>query len=222
VIATELRRGRDDAFVVKTDETDLQAVLPGLAYPREADQEFVRRFRPGDLAPAIYERFSACVPALLAQAAEREPPPWERSLEALHRALDAAGIEWMLCGSAALAIRGVQVVPRDIDLTVTDHEATVDVLGGLLVEPPIKTNGQWVAEWFGRAWDATRIEWAAETRPDLDDHEWTSDIGPEAVRRAEIVSWRGLEFRVPPLDLQAAVARERGIHDRAAAIDALS
>jgi hypothetical protein len=116
----------------------------------------------------------------------------------------------------------VEIVPRDIAFTVADQKATVGALGELLIEPPIKTNGEWVAEWFGRAWDGTRIEWAAETRPDLDDHDWTSDIGPDAVRRAETVSWRGLSFRVPPLDLQAAVTRERGLHDRASAIDALS
>lgn len=222
MIATELRRGEDDAFVVRTDEPDLQAVLPPLAYPREADREFVRRFRPSDLTPAIYERFAACAPALLAQTARRESPPWQRSLVQLHHALVAAGIEWLLSGSAALAIRGVQIVPRDIDFTVDDHQATVDALGHLLVEPPIKMNGRWVAEWFGRVWDGTRIEWAAETRPDLDDHEWTSDIGPEARRRAETVWWRGLAFRVPPLDLQAAVTRERGLDDRFAAIQALS
>lgn len=223
MIATELRRGsREDAFVVKTDETDLQAVLPGLAYPQEADQEFVRRFEPSGVTPTIYERFSACVPALLAQTARRESPPWESSLEALHHSLAVAGVDWMLGGSAALAIRGVRIVPRDIDFTVADQQATVDALGHLLVEPPIKTNGQWIAEWFARAWDGMRIEWAAEPRPDLDDHEWTSDIGPEAERRAEVVSWRGLGFRVPPLDLQAAVTRERCLYDRATAIDALT
>jgi len=53
VIATELRRGREDAFVIKTDETDLQAVLSELAYPEEADQEFVRRFQPNESTPVI-------------------------------------------------------------------------------------------------------------------------------------------------------------------------
>ena len=123
---------------------------------------------------------------------------------------------------APLAIRGVPIIPRDIDFTVADQQATVDALGHLLIEPPIKSNGQWVADWFGRAWDGARIEWAAGTRPDLDEHDWTSDIGPDAVRRAEAVSWRGMTFRVPPLDLQAAVSRERGLHDRVAAIEALS
>jgi hypothetical protein len=218
VIRTELRREREDAFVIRTDETDLQAVLPTLAYAQEADGKFIRRFPRNKLTPSIYERFSASVPALLAHTARREAPPWENSLEHLHHLLAGANIEWMLGGSAALAIRGVKVIPRDIDFTVADQQATARALDHLLIEPPLKSNGRWIAEWFGRAWDGTRIEWAAETRPDLDDHDWTSDIGPDAERRAETVEWRGRCFRVPPLDLQAAVSRERGLHERTAAI----
>jgi hypothetical protein len=222
VVETELRRGGEDAFVIRTDETDFQSVLPTLAYAAEGKEEFVRRFSPSRLTPAIYERFSVCVPALLAHTARHERPPWESSLAQLHDLLAGDGIEWMLGGSAALAIRGVRVIPRDIDFTVADQPATARALSDWLIEPPIKFNGRWIAEWFGRAWDGTRIEWAAETRPDLDEHEWTSDIGPDAVRRAEPVTWHGLQFQVPPLDLQEAVSRERGLHDRVTAIEMLS
>ena len=222
MVVVELRRGGDDAFVVRTDETDFQSVLPTLAYPEEANGEFVRRFSPNPSTPAIHERFAACVPALLAHTARHDPPPWETSLAHLHRLLAEEHVDWMLGGSAALAIRGVEIVPRDIDFTVSNHSSTARALGNWLIEPPIKTNGGWVAEWFGRAWDGTRIEWAAEALPDLDQHEWTSDIGPDAERRSETVTWRGLDFRVPPLDLQTAVARERGLHDRVTAIEALA
>lgn len=217
MIATELRRERDDAFVIRTDEADLQEVLPSLAYGREGGDEFVNRFARSELAPAAYERFARCVPDLLAQTARRVAPPWEESLVNLHRLL---GEGWLLCGSAALAVRGVELTPRDIDLVVVDHEATVEALAHLLIQPPQRKDG-WIAEWFGRAWDGTRLEWVAGTRPDLDDHEWTSDIGPDAVRRAETIVWRGLRFTVPPLDLQLAVTRERGLDDRVAAIERL-
>jgi hypothetical protein len=219
MIETELRRERDDAFVVRTDEADIQAVLPSFAYGQEAEGEFIRRFPRTELNPVIFARFSAAASAMLKHFVRREAPPWEKSLEHLHQLLAKANVEWMLGGSAALAIRGVQLTPRDIDFTIADQHATVEALGHLLVEPPVKANGTWVAEWFGRAWDGTRIEWAAETRPDLDDHDWTSDIGPDAERRAERVKWHGLWFRVPPLDLQAAVSRERGLQDRVAAIN---
>jgi hypothetical protein len=222
VVRTELRRGRDDAFVVRTEEEDFQAVLPELAYPREAEDEFVRRFPTSEPTPTIYGRFSASIERLLAQTCGRERPPWEESLQRLHHRLAAAGVEWMLGGSVALAIRGVSIVPRDIDFTVADQRATARAFSGLLIEPPLRSHGRWIAEWFGRAWDGIRIEWAAETRPDLDDHDWTSDIGPNAVARAETIEWQGLSFRVPPLDLQVAVTRERGLEERLAAIEALS
>lgn len=220
MLRTVLRRDADDAFVIQTDEPDLQAILPSLAYAHEGGDEFVRRFPTHDETPAIYERFAAAAPAMLAHTARREPPPWESSLEHLHDRLE--GVDWLLSGSAALAIRGVALVPRDIDLVVPDHHATTAALGDLLIEPPLETHGRWIAEWFGRVWDGTRMEWAAETRPDLDDHEWTSDIGLDAHRRAETVEWRGRTFKVAPLDLQAATARERGLLDRVAAIERLS
>ena len=222
MISTELRRERDDAFVIRTDDDDLQAVLPGLGYAREADGEFVRRFPRSDVTPTIYTRFSACVAPMLAHAARLERPPWEASLERLHRGLSVGGVEWMLCGSAALAIRGVAITPRDIDFVAADHRGAASALADLFVEPPLSSGGRWIAEWFGRAWDGTRIEWVAETRADLDGHEWTSDIGPAAVAGAETVEWRGLPFRVPPLDLQLAVTRERGLHERGRAIEALT
>jgi hypothetical protein len=222
MIRTDLRRARDDAFVVCTDEEDLKTVLPGLAYAPEADDEFVRRFPRNELTPTIYERFSASIPRLLAHAAQREPPPWQESLEQLHELLAAQGVEWMLSGSAALAIRRVAIVPRDIDFVVVDHRATARALSDIVIEPPLPSHGRWIAEWFGRAWNGTRIEWVAETRPDLDDHDWTSDIGPDAVARAETIEWHGLPFRVPPLDLQVAVTRERGLKDRLAAIEELA
>jgi hypothetical protein len=222
VVETELRRGGDDAFVVRTDVSDFMAVLPTLAYAQEGDHEFVRRFSPSHSAPAIYERFSVAIPGLLAHTARHEPPPWANSLAHLHHLLEEAQVEWMLGGSAALAIRGVEVVPRDVDFTVSDQAATARALSDWLIEPPIKTSGEWVAEWFGRAWDGTRIEWAAETRPDLDEHDWTSDIGPSAEARAERIEWNGQRFRVPPLDLQIAVTRERGLTDRLAGIEELT
>jgi hypothetical protein len=222
VISTELRREGHDALVILTDEADLQAVLPALAYAAEGDREFVRRFPLRAVTPAIYGRFSACVSRLLAHAARREPPPWEESLERLRGMLDAERLEWMLGGSAALAIRGVAVTPRDIDFVVADHQATARALANFLIEPPLPSGGRWVAEWFGRAWAGTRIEWVAETRPDLDDHDWTSDIGPAAVAGAETLLWHDLRFRVPPLGLQLAVARERGLQDRVRAIEALT
>jgi hypothetical protein len=39
VVETELRRGGEDAFVIRTDERDFQSVLPTLAYALEGEEE---------------------------------------------------------------------------------------------------------------------------------------------------------------------------------------
>ena len=111
MLETELRRERDDAFVIRTDEADFQAALPALGYGQEGEGEFIYRFPRSEPNPAFFERFSASIPTLLSHFVRREAPPWEKSLEHLHQLLAEANVEWMLCGSAALAIRGVALTP---------------------------------------------------------------------------------------------------------------
>jgi hypothetical protein len=220
VFETELQREEEfDWFVVRTDEASLYAVLVQFGYAEKGDLQYARAFRSSPDAPVYFERFAACARDMFEQFISEVARPWERSVEHLNGLLAAGDVDWLLSGSVALAVRGVEVAPRDIDFTVAEMEPTVEALRDLIVEPPIRAYGGWHAEWFGRAWDGMRIEWVAETKPDLDQHEWTSDIGPDAVARAETIEWRGLSFRVPPLDLQLAVSRDRGLHTRVAAIE---
>lgn len=207
-------------FVVRTDEADLQAVLPGLAYaPGEHADEFVRRFAASAEAEEIFARFARCLPALLDHAAEHEPAPWGQALEALADRLEAAGARWFLCGSAALAVRGIAVEPRDVDLVVEDHPLVASVLADALIEPPIfDPDRRWVASWFGRAFlGGARVEWVADVQPAGD---WPSEIDPAAASRLERVMWRGRELLVSPLDLQLAVTEARALTDTVAAIRA--
>jgi hypothetical protein len=55
---------------------------------------------------------------------------WTTALATVAEALNGAGIDWMLLGSAATALRGVAIVPGDIDIAVLaaddiTHAATV-------------------------------------------------------------------------------------------------
>jgi hypothetical protein len=220
---TELQREEElDWFVVRTDEAEIHAALVQFGCRKKGELDYARPFLSSTEAPVFFERFTACARDLFAQFSGVVAAPWERSLEHLHGLLATADVDWLLGGSVALAVRGIEVQPRDIDFTVAEMEPTVEALRDLIIEPPIRAHGQWHAEWFGRAWNGTRIEWVAETKPDLDEHEWRSDIGPDAVARAETIEWQGLSLRVPPLDLQLAVCRDRGLDERVAAIERLS
>ena len=61
--------------------------------------------------------------------------PWERSLEHLHGLLATADVDWLLGGSVMLAVRGVEVQPRDIDFTLAEMEPTVEALRDLIIDP---------------------------------------------------------------------------------------
>ena len=53
---------------------------------------------------------------------------------------------------------------------------------------------------------------------DTCDQPEVSDFGPEAARRSQLVTWRGYDIRVPPLDLQMKVCGWRSLTERAALI----
>jgi hypothetical protein len=148
---------------------------------------------------------------MILQAANVHADPWQKALLALLQRIERQNINWWLVGSAALAVRGLKIVPRDIDLCTDDASAhSLDImLGDCLIEPVQNVRG-WVSNWFGRAFLHTRIEWVGGVDEYLDDDEVT-DFGPVAASRKETITWHGYALEVPPLDLQLLVSERRGL-----------
>jgi hypothetical protein len=155
----------------------------------------------------------------LRQATGQDPVPWVTTLETVSRRLDDAGVDWWLTGSAALAVRGIPLTPRDLDLVVAGPDAlhVGDLLLDGLVEPVAPAH--WFCQWWGRAILGARVEWVGGVEPAADQPEPT-DFGLVAAGRLQVVRWHGVDLRVPPLDLQRAVSVRRGLHERVALIDA--
>jgi hypothetical protein len=216
---TRLHRSAGEiAFVVRTDDPAYQDVLADLRYTRSGD-EFTRSFSTDapDVA-RIFDNFQSRIEEVLAQAARRRPVPWESALRRLATRLDAAGADWALVGSAALAVRGIPVSPRDLDIVAAEHEPVAAALSNVLIEPPVADAERgWIAAWFGRAFLDVRIEWVADVYPEFE--EW-HDLVRNGLhdRRCESVAWDGLSLRVPLLERQLATAESRGHADHAAAI----
>jgi hypothetical protein len=172
---------------------------------------FVRSF-PGDapFAARAAERFEEHAAGLVRQAAGLEPVEWEAALEVL---LDRSE-DWWLTGSAALAVRGLAVAPRDIDLIATADACPrlAEALADLLVEPLVD-GAPLGAAWF-RAFAGARVECVGGVHTDHDQ----SDFGADAAARLETIEWRGRAVRVPPLELQLAASERRGFAARAALI----
>jgi hypothetical protein len=214
---TARRDSIGDSLCVATDDSRFARALAELFF-REVAGTFVKQFPPQTLTPAIADRFASTAEQLLRQTACLDPVPWQAALRDAARRLDDAGVDWWLTGSAALAIRGIDVSPRDIDL-VSDAGAvpTASVFNDALIEPAVAVDG-WFCRWFGRAFVGARVEWVGGVT-EAADQPHATDFGLVAQAALERVSWHGLTVRVPPLALQRAVSLRRGLINRVRAID---
>jgi hypothetical protein len=185
------------------------------------DGRYVRRFPPDSVTEAIFARFQANLPSVLRQTARLEAAPWGDALRQTARRLDRAEVDWWLTGSAALAIRGLPVLPRDLDLVVSDADAprVATAFEDAVIEPPVAVEG-WFCRWWGRAWLGARVEWVGGVTEAADQPEPT-DFGLVAAGALSEVRWEGRVIRVPPLELQREVSMRRGLHDRVQLIDTL-
>jgi len=219
-VGTELRMVGDRAqFLVRTDEPGYRRVLAELLFAEE-DGAFVRSFSAD--APGLHEsyvRFKLTLEDVLAQAAGRRLPPWDDALDAVASRLSAQRCGWFLAGSAALAVRGIDIVPRDLDLVVADASRALRALGDIQIEPvSLNRAGAWIARWFGRGFLHARVEWIAGVDPAIDVYSSPNEFGPKAAARLETVRWNDHDLVLVPLDVQLAVTERRGLAARAEAI----
>jgi hypothetical protein len=133
----------------------------------------------------------------------------------LLRRVEGSGLEWFLSGSGALALRGLDVSPGDLDFVVDDAHATGRLLDDLLVEPVTEARG-WIAKWSGRAFYEALIEWVADVDPAVDQR--PHEQSPDAASRLETVHWEGHTIRATPIDIQLEVSQLRGLDSRTAKI----
>jgi hypothetical protein len=206
---------RGGQFLLIGIEPELQEAATELGFVPDGDA-FVRTF-PEDARrlEQAWENFVRHAGTMLRQT-EEGVAPWDEALLAFVERV--AGVNWWLAGSGALAVRGIDVSPRDLDL-ITDAagaQRICELLADALVEPVFASDG-WVARWWGRAFLGARVEWVAEVASSVDDPD-PVDFGPTAAANLESVRWRGRTLRVPPLELQLAVAERRGLTDRVEAI----
>jgi hypothetical protein len=178
------------AFSVHGDElqlgladvpAELRPAVEELGFAR-AGAVFVRRF-PGSAqyAAQAAERFELTAERMVAQTARLEPAGWESTLETLCER--TAGIEWSLVGSAARALRGQDVAPRDVDVVaaVEAAETLAAAVADLLVEPLVE--GGWLGERWFRAFGEARLE-------------CVGGIHQSVATSLETVIWRGHKLQV--------------------------
>ena len=137
-------------FIVAELEREYHDAARGLFY-KSFEGGFAKEF-PSD-TPNLghyYRNFERCAQEMILQAARVHSVPWERALMTFMKAVENRNVDWWLGGSTALAVRGIDVIPRDIDLIVAEADCIRlgELLDGYLVEPAVPVVG-WIAEWFG-------------------------------------------------------------------------
>jgi hypothetical protein len=216
-LSTELRLVGDRAqFLVRTEEPAYRRALRDLAF-EESAEGFVRSF-PAN-ARGLHEsylRFKLTLQEVLDQAAGKRLPPWDEALDAVAARLRTVRAHWFLAGSAALAVRGIDIVPRDLDLVVAEAQRAIEALADVQTEP-VSANrpGSWIARWFGRGFLRSRVEWIADIDPAIDTYATPNEYGPAAAARLERVRWLDHDLLVVPIDVQLAVTEQRGLAARA-------
>lgn len=184
-------------------------------YFTEQDGTFRKGF-PSD-APHLetcYQNFTRHIEAIILQLADVHPVPWEDALATVLAKTAGQNIDWWLGGSAAIAVRGVPIMPHDLDV-ITDRAGALalrEVLRDALIEPVVECR-DWICTLFGRAFLHATIDIAGEVVANVDDPEPT-DFGPHAASRLETVIWRDHSIRVPPVDLQVKQNERRGLTER--------
>jgi hypothetical protein len=192
----------------------------GVAFSaEEADTErkrFVWEY-PADAPgwPDAARNWVADGPEMLDQTHGVRPADWEAGLAWIAGILDGIEADWFLIGSAALAVRGMDVRPGGIDVAL--DEASADRLGphvGAGVLRPVIDSGGWeVATRSGLLFRGCIISIVGGLHDQRSPRPWDS----AARATLETVTWQDRSVRVPTLDamLRQARAMYRNDHVRA-------
>lgn len=182
--------------------------------------DLVRRYPPGtrhvDRAVANARRW---LDEMVRQRMTRTTPGWAGPLGDLLDRAGRARIPVAVVGSVALAVRGVDVRPGDIDVitTVEGADALGDSYRDVLVIPVADDPGFGI---WGRAFTGgIRVEWLGNPAR-VQQGPWPlAALAWTIASPFEEVCWQGRVLRVPPVKLMRQVEVSRQRLDRVAAID---
>ena len=146
------------------------------------------------------------------------PEDWPRLTNAQQSALYHVGallteakVAWALTGSASLAIRGLDVVPHDLDIQTDAAGAYIiqRLLAPYMVWPVRYRISSTIRSHFGRAVVAgVFVEIMGAIEKQRQDGTWTSP--PDMAELVEWVDWAGRVWPVLPLAYEASAYRTLG------------
>ncbi|MGH9209725.1 MAG: hypothetical protein ACRD2C_03485 [Acidimicrobiales bacterium] len=200
-----LIHGLEFGVAFSADEADTERKRFVWEYPANA---------PG--WPDAARNWVADGPGMLDQKHGVRPADWETGLAWIAGILDGIEADWFVIGSAALAVRSMDVRPGGIDVVL--DEAGADRLGphvdaGVL-RPVIDSGGWEVATRSGLLFRGCIISIVGGMHDQRRPRPWDS----EARAALEAITWQDRSLRVPPLDAMLLQARAMYRNDHVRAI----
>jgi len=136
---------------------------------------------------------------------------WQEALTILARKFAEYGIEWYVFGSCCEAVRGIDIIPNDIDIIVhtKDFYKVQAAFPDNVIEPFVDNQDTWLVRYFGRLCVANAIvDIVAAGNMNSENHHY------------EKVEWNGFSLLTEPIAVRAALERQRDRPERLAAIKA--
>ncbi len=211
---------RDDRAIyeVRTCNPLYQGRLLHMGFAFAGEGQFTRNLSASGDVRRTHSNFARHLEEMLLQSACLRPVPWEETLDLFLRRVKGTPLRWFLYGSGALAVRGIDVQPGDLDFCVNDAHLAGRIFEDLLVEPVTTMTG-WIADCGARAFAGCLFEWMAGVHPEIDEPT-PHEQGLVALSCLELVRWHDGIIPVSPLALQLSVTERRGLSERAAKIHA--
>lgn len=171
-------------------------------YVQEEDEYLVKTFE-GDFKyiDKIKKNFVNLVPKMFDES------DWQNALLQVAKYCKENDIIWYITGSACDAVRGIKIVPHDLDIEIySEHwDKAQEAFKEFMIEPFIKTEG-WARDTFGRLVICnTQIDMVSDKRFDLPTYDY------------EPYMWNGFTLWLEPFMKRYRTEIDRKREDRISA-----
>jgi hypothetical protein len=159
----------------------------------------------------IAKNYKKNIEKIINQRLRKEKTDWKTALKFIAEELKKTDIKWYVSGSCALALRGIEVEPKDLNLIFEnkeDKEKIKNILGKYAIEP-IAECKDWILELYGAAYiENCFIDIASGLKDDLN-HPDPIDSSPYAIENLEEINWEGYNLKIPPIQLSLNINKKR-------------
>ena len=135
---------------------------------------------------------------------------WNRAMSTLAQMFFENEVEWYIFGSSCEMVRGIKIIPNDIDIIVhtKDFYKVKELFPDNIIEPFVDNKNTWLVRYFGRLCiNGAIVDIVADDKMNRENHHY------------DLLSWNGYDVLAEPFEIRYALEKERGRINRLKAMD---